>query len=110
MEKKIIAVVIGKEQMAPLKQLLIDANNITEVANRIIVKKSDIPDPNLVNILRNLCKAKQTPEVTMTKFLVRKAIVENASQLYAEKGLDDDFDQSVLEIEVIEEILKQYSK
>lgn len=100
------------ETTAPKAQLLITEHNITEVVQRIFVKKKDISDPRIVDNLRHLIQSgmdNNDPVKRLAIFVARKEILENASEIYAEKGEDLLFEESVIELNVILEILKEYT-
>ena len=105
------------ENIAPIRQLLVSTENIQEVVNKIYVKKSDIKDPRILDNLHHLCNVvEQDKRSSILKsarmlavFEMRKDILENASEIYAENGEEELFDEHTNELEVILEVLKEYT-
>ena len=97
---------------APQQQLMITAENANTIINRVYVKKKDIIDPRIIDNLQHLCnaaKVKNDPKRMLAIFNARKELLENASEIYAEQGEDQLFDEHVTELEVLIEILKEYT-
>lgn len=100
------------EESAPKKQLLVTSDNITEVVNKIMVKKSDIKDPRIIDNLRHLCEIadkRKDPKITLAVFMARKAILEEAGEIYATNNIDPLFEETTNELNVILEILKEHT-
>lgn len=100
------------EELAPKKQLLVTSENITEIVNKIMVKKSDIKDPRIIDNLRHLCEIadkRKDPKITLAIFMARKAVLEEAGEIYATNDIDLLFEESTKELDVILDILKEYT-
>jgi len=100
------------EELAPKKQLLVTSENITEIVNKIMVKKSDIKDPRIIDNLRHLCEIaekRKDSKITLAVFIARKEVLEEAGEIYATNGIDSLFEESTKELDVILEILKEHT-
>jgi hypothetical protein len=112
------------EKSAPTKQLLVTRDNITDVVNRIYIKKSDVLNPHIVESLRHLCDVVErdkkeieahpmapfkNPQRMLAIFLMRKEILENASEIYIENNEDVLFAEAIDELEVILKILEEHT-
>lgn len=101
------------QTQAPKEQLLITEHSVTEIANKIYMKKSGIVNPDVIASLRHLCKVSEKhgydPEQQLMIFLMRQEILKHASELYFSEDIEQLFDESSDELEVIKEIIKTQS-
>lgn len=100
------------EELTPKKQLLVTSENITEIVNKIMVKKSDIKDPKIIDNLRHLCEIadkRKDPKITLAIFMARKAVLEEAGEIYATNDVDLLFEEATNELNIILEILKEHT-
>lgn len=112
------------KNVAPTQQLLITRDTIGEIVRKIYVKKSDIVNPTVVDSLRRLCdkvdrdkkeiEARphapfKNPERMLAIFLMRKQILENASEIYIEGNEESLFTESSEELDIIVQVLKDHT-
>jgi len=104
------------DKIAPIHQLLVTKENITEIINKIYIKKKELVNPDIINALRHLCDIVSVEPEKTKKFtrlhaiyLMRKEILENASELYAESNEDELFEESIMELDILMEILKEHT-
>ena len=98
---------------APIEQLVVSEDNVINVVNRIVLKKKDIGNPDVVSNLRRLVRiAKNNPNSRMTAlalFKARKEILEYANEVYFIAEQEKMVDETTLELEAIAEILEKYT-
>lgn len=109
---------------APTQQLLITRDTIGDIVSKIYIKKSDVVNPNVVENLRRLCDKVdrdkkeitanpnapfKNPQRMLAIFLMRKEILENASEIYIEGNEDSLFAESTEELEIIMQVLKEHT-
>lgn len=112
------------KNIAPTQQLLVTSDNITDVINKIYIKKKDIVDPNIVNALRHLCAVVdrdkkeieahphapfKNPQRMRAVFLMRKEILENASEIYIDSEEEVLFNEASAELDIIVKILEEHT-
>ncbi len=104
------------ENIAPTKQLLVTKDNVTQIVNRIYVKKKDIVNPEVVNSLRHLCDIvdkdtpdRKTPQRMLAIFLMRKEILENACEIYIENNEEVLFAEATDELQAILQIIEEHT-
>ena len=97
--------------VAPNQQLLITEHNISEIVNKIYVKKKDIPNPDVIAALKHLVKVNDTkdPERQLLIFLMQKDILEHASEIFIEHNEDILFEETNDQLNIILELIKDFT-
>lgn len=109
---------------APTQQLLITRETIGDIVKKIYVKKSDIVNPTVIETLRRLCDRVEkdpkeiearphapfkNPQRMLAIFLMRKQILEDASEIYIDGNEDGLFKETYEELDIILQVLKDHT-
>ena len=93
---------------APDKQLLITEQNALDVINRIFVKECELIRPNVINDILKLVELNKAndPIRAHKLFTLQTEILNNASTIYIMADEPELLEESVLEMSILQEILK----
>ena len=99
------------KETAPTKQFLVTKDNILEVVNKIYVKKSSLPNPNIIERLKGLCEINKdnNPIVQLAIFEARKEVLESACEIYIEHEQDLLFEEANDELNLIVQMLAEHT-
>jgi hypothetical protein len=112
MEKTIINVHSTPDKkviVAPKAQLLVTENNVSEVLQRIFVKKSAIINPDIINSIKHLVRVNtnKDPKRQLALFYMRQQVLDYAGEIYIMNDETQLFDESALEAEVIMKLVEE---
>jgi hypothetical protein len=91
--------------------LVLTDHSITAIANRYYTSKKKILEPKIVESLRNIVKMSSSDYETLHRLLnAQKQVLEYACEVFAIHNLTDAFNKCVEELDIVQNILTDYTR